>query len=182
MSETEREAMLSEASESIIAELECGAKLQAIMKRFGIEEGVSSPAPSEATPAPPVMQNDAVVAAAPTPARPQQEEQKRGNGKLREICESRSNGATIKWGKYYAGQTGTDLVRDMYVETREKNNMLQLHVVVEADFDVNLHWGVTSRTDGTWRQPPPVGRRCRLEVGAPPGTVGKQNSKTAGTN
>ena len=155
VSETEREAMLSEASESIIAELECGAKLQAIMKRFGIEEGVSSPAPSEATPAPPVTQNDAVVATAPTPTRPQQEEQERGNGKLREICESRSNGATIKWGKYYAGQTGTDLVRDMYVETREKNNMLQLHVVVEADFDVNLHWGVTSRTDGTWRQPPP---------------------------
>ena len=43
VSESEREAMLNEASESIIRELEGGAKLDAIMKRFGIiEEGGSS--------------------------------------------------------------------------------------------------------------------------------------------
>ena len=41
VSESEREAMLNEASESIIRELEGGAKLDAIMKRFGIiEEGI----------------------------------------------------------------------------------------------------------------------------------------------
>ena len=43
VSESEREAMLNETSESIIRELEGGAKLDAIMKRFGIiEEGGSS--------------------------------------------------------------------------------------------------------------------------------------------
>ena len=151
VSESERETMLNEASESIIRELEGGAKLDAIMKRFGIiEEGGSSSSESSS-----------FSSSSPPPKQQQQQQQQqqqegKGNERLRQICESRSNGASIKWGKYYdASQTGTALVRDMYVETREKNNMLQLHVVVEADFDVNLHWGVTSRTDGTWRQPPP---------------------------
>jgi len=159
VNESEREAMLNEASESIIRELEGGAELEAIMKRFGVEGGGSSSS-SSSSPAPTAVPTPVAVATPPTPSTPTPpssppQQQQQGNDKLRQICESRSNGATLKWGKYYGSQTGAALVRDMYVETREKNNMLQLNVVVEADFDVNLHWGVTARTDGTWRQPPP---------------------------
>jgi len=116
VSESERETMLNEASESIIRELEGGAKLDAIMKRFGIiEEGGSSSSESSS-----------FSSSSPPPKQQQQQQQQEGKGneRLRQICESRSNGASIKWGKYYdASQTGTALVRDMYVETREKNNM-----------------------------------------------------------
>ena len=149
VSSDERESILNETSESIIRELEGGVKLEAIMKRYGIEDEMSSPEPvAVSTSLPPVeysqeQQPPRDVHSNPAPS---------GNEKLKQICESRASGAQQTWGKYYKGSS---LVRDMYVETRKKDNKLQLHVVVEADLDINLHWGVTGRTDGTWRQPPP---------------------------